>query len=245
MLGWDTHCEKMTRIKSELTQLPGRYLAALRKHLSKDSRNDFESPLKLGHRAAALGLETPAIARMHETALIELKVSKRNSEVIKCAREFFDEAIFPITETHRVARQFRMELVRLNGALNRRTWELANTHRRLKRGILRRLEVEAALKKSGENYASLLKDSLRIQEGLRRLAHEVLAAQEEERRIISRELHNEVGQLLLGINVRLLSLKREARGNCKGLKNEIASTRRLLLDSVRSVRRIAGQFRNV
>ena len=36
---------------------------------------------------------------------------------------------------------------------------------------------------------------------------------------------------MLGINVRLLSLKQEARNNTKGLKNEIASTQRLVVKS--------------
>jgi hypothetical protein len=47
---------------------------------------------------------------------------------------------------------------------------------------------------------------------------------------------------LLGINVRLLSLKREARRNTKGFKNEIASTQRLVVKSAESVRRVAREF---
>ena len=76
--------------------------------------------------------------------------------------------------------------------------------------------METALKKSGEHYAKLLKESLQLQEGLRQLAHQVLATQEDERRKISRELQDEIAQTLLGINVRLLSLKQEARSNIAG-----------------------------
>jgi signal transduction histidine kinase len=82
-----------------------------------------------------------------------------------------------------------------------------------------------------------LKESLQLQEGLRQLTHQVLAAQEDERKKISRELQDEIAQTLLGINVRLLSLKQEARTNTKGLKNEIASTQRLVVKSAKSVRR--------
>jgi hypothetical protein len=46
----------------------------------------------------------------------------------------------------------------------------------------------------------------------------------------------------LGINVRLVSLKQEARTNTKGLRNEIASTRRLVVKSAKSVRRVAREF---
>jgi signal transduction histidine kinase len=77
---------------------------------------------------------------------------------------------------------------------------------------------------------------------LRQLTHEVLRAQEEERRKISHELQDQIAQTLLGINVRLLSLKEEARGNTQGLKNEIASTQRLVAKSAKSVRRAAREF---
>jgi len=76
------------------------------------------------------------------------------------------------------------------------------------------------------------------------LTHEVLTAQEDERKEISRELQDEIAQTLLGINVRLLSLKQEARTNTKGLKNEIASTQKLVLESAKSVRRVAREFGN-
>jgi signal transduction histidine kinase len=89
-----------------------------------------------------------------------------------------------------------------------------------------------------------LKDSLCLQEGLRQLTHQVLTAQEDERKKISCELQDEIAQTLLGINVRLLSLKEEARTNTKDLKNEIASTQQLMVKSARSVRRVARGYRN-
>ena len=147
-------------------------------------------------------------------------------------------------ETHRAARQGRIDLNRLNVTLNRRTMELAATNRQLQRGIVRRKSVEAALKISGLHYGKLLEDSLPLQEGLRQLTHRVLAAREDERKKISHELQDEIAQTLLGINVRLLALKQEARTNTKGLKNEIASTQRLVLKSAKSVRRVAREFRN-
>ena len=118
--------------------------------------------------------------------------------MIKRAEIFFTEAITPIVETHRAARQSKIDLGRLNETLTRRTTELAATNRQLQRGIVRRKSVEAALKKSGQHYARLLKDSLQLQEGLRQLTHQVLAAQEEERKKISLELQDEIAQTLLG-----------------------------------------------
>jgi signal transduction histidine kinase len=161
---------------------------------------------------------------------------------VKRAEIFFTEALTPIVETHRAARQNKIQLNRLDETLNRRTRELAASDRQLQRGILRRRSVEATLKKSSKHYTRLLKDSLHLQEGLRQLTHQVLTAQEDERKKISRELQDEIAQTLLGINVRLLSLKQEARINTRGLKNEIASTQRLVLESAKSVQRVAREF---
>lgn len=147
-------------------------------------------------------------------------------------------------ETHRATRQRKVILSQLNKLLSRRTLELANTNRHLQHGIVRRKSVEAALKKSGRHYCKLLKDSLQLQEGLRQLTRRLLAAQEDERGKIGRELQDEIGQTLLGINVRLLSLKLQARVNTKRLKNEIASTQRLVASSAKSVRRVAREFEN-
>ena len=231
-------------MKQKPNGLSQRYVAALRKHLKADPRASLQPALGLGRRAVVLGLETLELARIHERALVTLEAASGKDGFVKRAEIFFTEAITPIVETHRAARQSKIQLHRLNETLGRRTAELAVTHRQLKRGIVRRKSVEAALKISGEHYAKLLKDSLQLQEGLRQLTHQVLAAQEDERRKISRELQNEIAQTLLGINVRLLNLKQEARSNTKGLKNEIASTQRLVLKSARSVRRVAREFGN-
>ncbi len=81
-------------------------------------------------------------------------------------------------------------------------------------------------------------ESLKLQTRLRQLTHRVLAAQEDERKKISRELQAETTQTLLGLNVRLLSLKQEARNNGNGLKNTIANTQRLVAKSTRSARQV-------
>lgn len=216
-----------------------RYRASLQKHLEQGPRASGQSALRLGREAVAIQLETLAVARIHEQALATLGVSKGRPGLIQRAEFFFKEAILPIEETHCAARQSKLDLHRLNAMLGRRTAELAATHRQLQRGIVRHRRVEAALKRSGAHYRELLKQSLQLRKKLRRQTHGVLAAQEDERQKISCELQNEIAQTLLGINVRLLALKQRARLNTKGLKNEIASTQRLVIKSAKSVQRAA------
>jgi signal transduction histidine kinase len=222
--------------------LSQRYVTALRKHLEQGPRASLQPALGLGRRAVVLGLETLELARIHERAVTTLELSKRKNGFIKRAEIFFTEAIIPIVETHRAARQSEVHFSRLKETLGQRTEELAATHRQLQRGVVRRKVMENAAEKSGQHHKKCLEESLALQKRLRQLTHQVLAAHEDERKKISRELQDEIGQTLLGINVRLLSLKQEARNNTRGLKKEIASTQRLVVKSAKSVRRVAREF---
>jgi len=229
-------------MKHKLNGLSQRYLEALGKNLKQGPQASLQPALKMGREAVALGLETLDLARIHEQALAKLKLSNAKNAFTKLAGIFFIEANIPIMETHRVARQGKVHLSRLQEKLGQRTEELASAHRQLQRGVVRRKVMEDAFEKNGKHHGKSLEESLQLQKRLRQLTHRVLAAQEDDRMHISRELQDEIGQTLLGINVRLLSLKEQSRSNTKGLKNEIATTQRLVLKSAKSVRRVAREF---
>jgi PAS domain S-box-containing protein len=120
---------------------------------------------------------------------------------------------------------------------------LAASNKELKREIARRQAVEEALKKSEQNQCQLLEQSRHMQGQLRLLSHRLLQAQEDERKRISRELHDEIIQTLVGINVHLEALGREATVNPGRLKKKIAQTQKLVIKSVRIVHRYAQELR--
>jgi signal transduction histidine kinase len=120
--------------------------------------------------------------------------------------------------------------------------DLAASNRSLKLGIAQRKSVEAALKESRKHYQALLDESLALQKQLRRLTHHLLMAQEAERMKLSHDLRDEIAQTLLGINVRLLTLKKGSKGNKANLKKEIAKTQRLVQESVRSINQFACEL---
>ena len=229
-------------MKQKLIRLSQQYETALGKHLKQGPQTSLQPALELGRRAVVLGLETLELARIHERAIVTLEAAISKNGFIKQAKIFFNEAITPIMETHRGARQGNGHLSRLKEKLDQRTEELAVTNRQLQRGVIRRKVMEDAAEKNGKHHNKCLEESLQLQKRLRQLTHRVIAAQEDERTNISRELQDEIAQTLLGINVRLLSLKQEARLNTRGFKNEIASTQRLVLKSAKSVRRVAREF---
>ena len=229
-------------MKHKLTRLSQRYLVALRKHLQPGARDGSQPALRLGRQAVALGLETLGLARIHERAVTKLELAGSKNGFIRKAEIFFTEALIPIVETHRTARQAQVYLTKLTATLGRRTEELATSNRQLAQGVVRRKVLEDASAKRGQHHQKALEESLALQKRLRQLTHRVIVVQENERKKISLELQDEIAQTLLGINVRLLSLKQQSRNSTKGFKNEIASTRRLVVASAKSVRRVAREI---
>jgi PAS domain S-box-containing protein len=121
--------------------------------------------------------------------------------------------------------------------------DMSAANQELKKEIVQRQKVEEALKKSESHYAQLFEQSRHMQEQLRHLSHQLLLTQEEERKRISRELHDEIVQTLVGINVHLASLKVVGSLNLKDLRKKIARTQRLVEKSVTIVHRFARELR--
>lgn len=80
-------------------------------------------------------------------------------------------------------------------------------------------------------------------ERLRALSRRILKSQEEERKKISRELHDVIVQSLVGVNVRLTTLRKEAALRSKELARDIAATQRLVAKSAKIVHQFARDLR--
>jgi PAS domain S-box-containing protein len=125
----------------------------------------------------------------------------------------------------------------------RRLEALSDANLELNREIVRRQAVEKALQKSERHQSRSLQKSRHMQGQLRHLSHGILQAQEEERMRISRDLHDEIVQTLVGINVQLAALTREAAGGASGFPQKIARTQRLVEESVEKVHQFARNLR--
>jgi signal transduction histidine kinase len=234
-------------MKRKHHHLSRRYRTALYAHLKQGRSGTLHLAHGLGGEALAAGLQTLDLAKLHEQILVteilpDSPVRKR-SALIKQAGVFFAVAITPIEKTQRNALAAAVHLKKIVETLSRRTVELAAANLELSLEITLRKAVEAELKKSEHHYSELLKQSDQLQEQLRRLSRQILSAQEDERKRISRELHDVIAQTLTGINIRLATLKKEAALNTKGLARNIARTQRLVEKSVDIVHQFARELR--
>jgi len=224
-----------------------RYQAALLAYLKQGPGARLQLAHGMGRQAAAAGLEALDMAKLHEHILVTLVLpghpARRRHTLIQRAGAFFIEAITPIEKIHHGVRDAAVHLNQIVEMLSQRTVELAASNLDLEREIAQRRAVEAALKKSERHYSQLLAQSDRLQGQLRQLSRKILLAQEDERREISRELHDVIAQTLTGINVRLAALKKEAAVNTKGLDRNITRTQRLVEKSVDIVHRFARELR--
>ena len=229
-------------MKQKLGALSKRYVAELRKHLQAGPGGTLQSAERLGRQAVALDLETLELARIHECSMAMLQPAHGKNGWLKRAEAFFDKFLAPIEANHRAARADQVELRRLSQALKLRTAELAAVNRRMQKSNQLHKQMADRLKKSDGQASKFLEDSLPLEDGLRQLTHKILEAQELERHTISHQLHDEIAQTLLGINVRLLLLKNEANGNTTNLRKAIASTQRLVEQSVKSIKKFAREL---
>jgi two-component system, NarL family, sensor histidine kinase DegS len=233
-------------IKIHVRYLPKRYLSALRSHLFTGRRNR-DAARELGQLGAESGIETLALARMHENALaglaLSVDLSCTSSRMIKRAETFFSNTLIPIEDGHRSGREQCNRLKTAADTLRAHAAELTAGDRKLRREVDRRKTGERAFGKVKERYFRLFTHSQFMQKKLHHLARRVLAAQEDERREISRELHDGVVQTLVGINVELAALASGASTGVTSMKSKIAHTQKLVERSVGAVHLFARELR--
>ena len=237
----------MFSMKLKIARLKQNYRTALWKCLAEGEAFDPGAARKLGERAVKLGLDTLDLAKMHEEALLQVKLQhptvRAGKGLVRRGVAFFAEAETPVEGTHRVAVEANKHLKVMLEKLTKRTVELAHSNQELKGEIAQRREVEDSLRVSELTTSQLLTKSRQMQEELRHLSRRLIAAQEEERRRISRELHDVIVQTLTGINLRLAALKSQTMKGTRDLQNKIAVTQRLVEKSVEVVHRFARDLR--
>ena len=233
-----------SNINDKRTELSRLYQLALQQTLKQGAATDLESARELGRHAMSLGLETLDMARIHEIALVSLVLptysASTNNSLMGRAGLFFAEAITPIEETHRAAQQASADLAHLHKTLDERTLDLADASRDLLEQVTARAADESALEDSQRTTDALLKSSRDLEKHLRAITHEILSAAEVERHRMSLHLNDEIAQILLGIHIRILALKKDVAGRHSDLARKIADTQHVVEDSAKIISRLGA-----
>ncbi|MDO8543311.1 MAG: PAS domain S-box protein [Opitutaceae bacterium] len=110
------------------------------------------------------------------------------------------------------------------------------------RDIRQRKQAEMELRESRQHYIKLFEEARTMEENLRLLSNRVITAQEEERKHISRELHDEIGQALTAANVSIALLRQHAAAD-ETFRKKVDRAQRLLEQSMDMVHRFARELR--
>jgi two-component system CheB/CheR fusion protein len=100
-----------------------------------------------------------------------------------------------------------------------------------------------AIKKGKDSYRVLLARSEDMQHQLRQITRRIIAVQEEERKQISRELHDDVIQSLIGISFEISCILKDAPGDPERVRERIEGTQKTVQRSVEAVHRFARGLR--
>ena len=160
-------------------------------------------------------------------AHLESKASSRKRGIARWCRV----AVIDITDRKKALEaQHRIEL-------------LTVSNRKLEEEIVRRQKVEKALIKSEQVALALVEESRILQGRVRHISHRSLMIEEEQRKTISRALHDEISQMLVGINAHLEAFSKAAAFKPDVVRQDVEPFRRLVSESLKTVHRFAGELR--
>lgn len=223
------------------------YMGALRGFLSRHEELSLHEAYALGRRAIAKGMGVIDIVAIHEAAMAKL-LSKANSVnegvlISKGGASFLSESLSPFEITHRGFRDSNRSLQKANETLGERNHQLASANEKLRNEIAERKRVERELRESEKHYRVLFNQARMMQENLRYLSAQILNVQEEERKRISRELHDEFGQALTAVNVSLAFLKNSVNVEQCDVHKKITETQKLLEQTMEAVHSFSRELR--
>jgi signal transduction histidine kinase len=225
------------------------YHSALEKHLQKGSDAIPNSAIthRLGTRTLKLGINLLGLAKIHLNSLTSLEkgglTTWEDGEPTRQSTDFFNAVAEPLEESRFRSSKISHQLTSTIKTLRQQEEGLVRSNKNLLAEIIRLKHLENSLRTSEETASLLLVKAREMQAEMRSLSRQLITAQEDERKRISRELHDVIAQTLAGINVRLAILRSQSVANNKGFHEKIEVTERLVEQSVEIVYRFASDLR--
>ncbi len=200
-------------------------------YLARRDEEHLQKAYDLGRYALGRNFGLLDMVRLNHETLIQL-IAFAESPVAAVERAaavetFLLETLSPFEVAHLGFRKAWKRLRQLNETLGRRNQDLAAINKKLKKEITERRRAEKALRKSKEHFVQLFGQAHEMEKNLRQLSNKLLSVQEEERKHISRELHDEIGQALTAANVSIAMLKKHG-GHDPAFAKKVAVAQKLL-----------------
>ena len=175
-----------------------RYCTLLRRYIAKTQEEVLAQANGLGRAAMAGGLGVLEMTRIHQTSMVQLlreaDFAESQAAVMRTSETFLLEALSPFEMTYR---GFQETNIRLQHLIK----DTENANCSLQREVNKRKQTEKILRAREHRMCELLSESQKLQENLRQYSRQILCIQENERRRISRELHDDVGQTLTAASI--------------------------------------------
>jgi signal transduction histidine kinase len=229
-------CHRINRSRAKLVS---HYRQALRDYLGNRDNAHLQAAYELGCIALRSGMGIFDMARLHEEILVKAMTGDGNPREVTqealAAETFLLDALSPFEAARRGIPEAYVRLGQLKKTLNQRNKALAVI-------TARQRPMEEALRTSKGRCLKLFQQARSMKKDIQQHSAKVVMAREEERKRISRELHDEIGQVLATVNVGLSLLKKQA-GHDRSFQNRVAATQRLLEKSMESVHRFARELR--
>jgi signal transduction histidine kinase len=227
-------------MKGPIRSLPAAYRKALGEHMENPGSGTLEQALHLGRAVMGEGLGVADIIRMHHEALAALplkpgKTAATRALLATSLDSFLLDALLPLASAGGGS---EMKLKIRFGHVE----ELALRNGELEDQIAECRRAEAAVLASKDHYFALYQNARAMETNLRDLAAQVLTAQEEERKRISRELHDEIGQALAAVDVSISMLQKRAAPDAAFQRNA-AEAKQLLERTMETVHNFARELR--
>ena len=131
---------------------------------------------------------------------------------------------------------------KLETRVQERTHELATVNQSLTQEIAERMEIEASLRKSEALSQASQQELRESRTELRDLAGQLLTSHEEDRRRISRELHDDINQRLAMLSMDLRRMEKGPYSNLEPLRDKIRQVSDGLTAVSDDVRQMAYRF---
>jgi signal transduction histidine kinase len=231
-----------TKAPATLPGFPVTYHEALTEFLANPGETTLHQAYELGRAAMNAGLGVVDVIRLHHRALLEGAVKGGLGRHVEALESFLLEALSPFEAAYRGFRDARQRLQQINCVLAQRNEELLDSNAHLEEEIKVRQRAEGALRESKDHYFRLFQQAHAMEQDLRELSAKVFSAQEEERKRISRELHDEIGQALAAVNVAIVMLKKQARSD-PVLETRVTEAEQLIAQMMETVHGFARDLR--